>query len=550
LSGRRGRAGLFSLGLLVGFLLLGYAALRVIELAPHGAPGVARPADAPAERPALGSWRAEVALGAARVRARLLPLHDEPALEEFRALALRERYALPEGAPWRLYLSLAEPLPPEAAETLVVTARVGAALVPFAELARAPAGPDPVHTLLAAAPAPLVAGQARPLVLWGVLSADDPAPVLELRAGEISGTGPLERDDELAAPRWYAGHALPEREERSPEEEIARLEVELARERTRRAEREQAFQEFTRILSELPVGQELGLTPEALAAAPREPTPEELAAEAEAAAARERAEELGRAVSVLMRLEGLRGLDLLEPGTLLDGPPSAIGPVLFRCLDERGALTGSVRAERLRLEASVSARTLTLVLEDGFESRGGERSAFPDGVRRITLSEVDPEPWLRDCPELFEPFDRTLVEDDGRWKLADVRRELNRLLALDTRPGWFRLHSLGGVRGTEFQDVQLEELEPEGKLARRIFADRMQLVLEDGHVVLELFDGAYVRGGEKTAFRDGRHRVVLAGVALEPWRAARLPGLSEPPEPSPDEAQRGELPRDPARPGR
>jgi hypothetical protein len=533
--GRQGRTSGLSAGLIVVLLLLGYAALRVFELAPRSAP-VAPPA-AEVEPPAPKAWRARVKLGEAEVVARLLPLHGEPALEEFRAHALRARYALPEGEPWRLYLSLAQP---SATPVVVDSARVGRELVPFAEVAPAREGLDPVHALFAAAPGALEVEHARPMVLWGRLETG--TPELELASGELLGSGALALEDGSDAPRWYAGTARPRAEAGGLEAEVARLQRELDRERARRAEREQAFLEFSRLLGELPAGKQLGLGPAEVAGSPP-PSPEEAARLEAEEKARTRAAELGRALGVLMRLEGLRGLDLLEAGTLLPGPPPAIGPVVFRCLDERGGLTGSVRAERLRLEASQAAHMLTLVLEEGFESRGGERVPFADGVRRITLPDVDPEPWLEDCPELFDSSAGVGPNDDGRWSVSAVRRELNRLLALDTRLGWYRLHSLGGVRGTELFDVQLEEFEPGGRRARRMFADRMRLALEDGSVVLELRDGAHVRGSEKQPFRDGLHRIVLPTADVALWRASALPGFADPPaRETPPEETAAEVP--------
>ncbi len=526
-AARTGRAGAFSFGLVVGALVLGYAALRLFELAPRSgapAPGPDAERGPPVEAEA---WRAQVTLGTARIQARLLPLHDEPVLEEFRAAALRQRYGLPAGRPWRLYLALEEATD---APVRVRAARV-AGLAPFVELAAAPTGIDPVYALLAAAPGALEFGHVRPVVLWGpsVLEGD----VLQIEGETATGSGLLARappaGGEEPVPRWYAGRALPRGAPRSLEQEVARLEGELERERTRRAEREQAFLEFSRLLGELPGGRELGLAPGALATVAAPPSPEEqerLAAERDA---RARAEVLARSLSVLMRLEGLRGLDLMDAGTLQPGPPSALGPVVFRCLDERGQLTGSLRAERLRLSGSHSAHTLTLVLEDGFESRAGAREPFENGERRITLRDVDPEPWITECPELFAPEELARAHDDGRWVLSEVRRELNRLLALDPRLGWYRLHSLGGVLGAELRDVQLEQLQPDGHVERRLFADRLTLALEDGSLVLELTDGAFVRGEEKQPFRNGRHRIVLPGVAQEAWSAARLPGFAPTP---------------------
>jgi hypothetical protein len=538
-----GRAQTFALGWIVGFLLLGYAALRALELAPHR--GSARPPDeTPVEAPDLGAWQARVEADTVRILARLLPLHDEPVLEEFRSRSLRERYELPPGRPWRLYLELEAGA--EAPGTVQVSrAEVPGVLQAFAALARPRAGRDPVHALLAAPPGPLESERARPLVLWG--ERIEEGAELEL---ELGGPGEerrilrarlerLPQDTEVT--RWYAEEARRGGRERSLEAEVARLEEELRIERARRAAREEDLLQFGRMLAGLPVAGELGLAP--TPGAPPPPSPEELARIEDETLRRARAEELGRALGVLMRLEGLRGLDLLDPGTLQPGPPQALGPVVFRCLDERGALTGSVRAERLRLEGSTAAHTLTLVLEDGYESRGGAREPFLGGVRRITLREVDPEPWLADCPELFAE-QTAAIGDDGRWPLAEVRRELNRLLALDTHLGWYRLHTLGGVRGAVLLDVMLEELDVDGRLERRYFADRLVLGLEDASVVLELEGGAIVRGGEKTPFRDGRHRLVLPGVTVAPWRAARLPGFSTPSPPparpeEPTEARAG-----------
>lgn len=530
---RAGRAGTFTLGWIVAGIVLGYAALRVLELAPRSGSAARIHGELAAETPDLGTWRARLVLDepdAPVVLARLLPLHDEPALEEFRARALRERYELPPGRPWRLYLELAAAA---SAPLALHDARVAGGPQPFGSLAAPRPELDPVHALLAAVPATLEPGRARPLVLWGELPEGEPELLIELAGADGAARtlrAPLLREQDGAAPRWYAAHGpLPERE-RSLEAEVARLERELSAERARRAQREEDLVEFGRMLSRLPVARELGLEPP-VESPPPPPTPEEEAALAAEAAARARAEELGQKLSVLMRLEGLRGLDLLSAGTLQPGPPAALGPVVFRCLDERGALTGSLAAERLRLESSAAAHTLTIVLEDGFESSGGAREPFVGGVRRITLREVDPGPWRAECPELFAPEEPVAGGDEGRWPLFDVRRELNRLLALDTRLGWYRLHSLGGVRGRALLDVIVEELDAGGKLQRRFFADRLWLLLEDASVVLELEDGAIVRGAEKTPFREGRHRLVLPGIALEPWRAAALPGFSEPPPP-------------------
>lgn len=528
--GRRGRAAVLSLGLIIGFLLLGYLALRVLELTPRGSSGRALSRGSDATRgPA---WRGEAVLAGVGVRLWLLPLHDEPVLERFRARVLRERFGLPPGMPWRLVVAL-EGEPPGAFELAQPRVRNGALeLANLAAAAREPSPADPLYRLLSVpwrAPAP---GASALVTLWGELD-EGAQPIVELLVPGASAVVMLTLDAELAVPRAFARLEAPEEPAvggvESLEDEVARLRAELDRERERRGERELAFQAFQKQLADLEGLRDRLLGKPEVAQALAELTPEERAAAESAAAARARAAEIGLALSVRMKLEGLRGLDLLESGAFLPGPPGAIGPVVFRVLDERGRLTGSLNAARLRLEASLAARTLTLVLEDGFESRAGERVPFLEGVRRITLVDVDAEAWLDDFPELFEGPEAGRVDDDGRWRLADVRRELNRLFALDTSERWYRLHSLGGVRDTRLNQVQLEELEPSGRVRRRYFADSLELALEDASLVVTLKNGAIVRGDEKQPFQDGVYRLVLPGVALEAWRAAALPGLGEPP---------------------
>jgi hypothetical protein len=527
--GSSGRAAVFSLGLVVGFLLLGYAALRVLEVTPRGSSGRALTREA--ESSGARAWSGQAELGGATVRLWLLPLHDEPVLERFRTQALRARHGLPPGEAWRLLVAVTGTAEPgfELAPPRVQSD--GAALATLAELATRPAPDDPLFVLLAAPLRALRPGESGALALWGELG-DEARPEVELVLPGASAVAVLARDDALASPRSFARLEPPggrSSGEESLAEEVARLRQELDRERVRHAERELAFQAFQQQLTDLEGLRDRLLGKPEVDEALAQLTPEEEAARAADQASRTRAADIGRALAVRMKLEGLRGLDLLESGALLPGPPAAIGPVVFRVLDERGRLTGSLNAARLRLEASVAARTLTLVLEDGFESQGGERVPFQDGARRITLVDVDPEGWFDDFPELFEGPESGRVDDDGCWRLADVRRELNRLFALDTSAGWYRLHSLGGVRDVRLNQVLLEELEPSGRVRRRYLADTLELALEDASLVLTMKNGAIVRGDEKQPFKDGVYRLVLPGVAPEAWRAAALPGLSAPP---------------------
>ena len=212
------------------------------------------------------------------------------------------------------------------------------------------------------------------------------------------------------------------------------------------------------------------------------------------------------------------------------------------CIRDRGRPIGTLSADRLRLEASRAARTLTLVLENGYERRAGERRPFSgraaapdetdprDGSRRIPLSGIDPLPWIEACPELFAEAASDAVLDDGRWDHRALRAALNELLRADASNGWHRVQGFGGVQGSLVRDVQLAHLDREGALEKRIFADRMSFAESGDGIEVLLEDGAFVRGEQKTPFPGGRHRIFLPRADLEAWRAARVPGLGEPSE--------------------
>jgi hypothetical protein len=237
------------------------------------------------------------------------------------------------------------------------------------------------------------------------------------------------------------------------------------------------------------------------------------------------------------------------------------GPVVLRVLDDRGHPLGTLYAEHLRLEASRAARTLTLVLEDGFERVHGEKLAFdalphsdsvaPDAgasvrdtaspaaahdavarnARRVVLPAVDPRQWIEALPELFKESEREPPPDDGRWEIGALRAALNDLLRVDSAGGYYRIQGIGGVRGDTLHDILLEHLDRGGRLERNLFADRMRVIPGDAGVVIVLEGGAQVRGDEKTPFLDGRFRIFLPRADLDEWRKAGVPGLSPAPPP-------------------
>lgn len=286
---------------------------------------------------------------------------------------------------------------------------------------------------------------------------------------------------------------------------------------------------------------------------PEGTTPQSAAARLAAETLAERSRAVERSLRTMIAIEGIRGIDLLQGGLLGEG---FIGPVIFRQMDAHGHLAGSLYAERLRLEGSLTGRTLTLVLEDGYDSHSGVRLPFGTeggaapairsdapgertisvpgsagpGVRRIVLHDIDPLPWVEAMPELFGTQSLREPVDDGRWNREIVRQRMNRLLKEDIQGGYYIVRSLSGIVGDQLREVHLEQRSPSGAIERRLFADRMRILpaspgSEGGGVQLLLREGSQDRSGRKTAFLEGRYRIFLPRADFSRWKREGLPGL-------------------------
>ena len=369
--------------------------------------------------------------------------------------------------------------------------------------------------------------------LFQVLSDTDlrrPAPpALESGASEIQA---LERRLEEGREAWRV-------ERLALREEVANLTGELERVTEERVRREQEWLQYTQSLTSLVPKSAPREIIEALGGqvpAP-DPEPEPPPPDPFAEARRERAEEIGRALTNLFRVERIDSLIPLETGALGEG---WVGPVVLRMIDVRGRPVGSLSADRLRLEGSRAGRSLTIVLEAGYERRDGRKVPFENtppgadrgGERRIFIQQTDPAPWLERCPELFTPESLEPLADDGLWHVFLVHRRLNQLLEQNSELGYWRLSALGGIVGGVLRGVELENLDRSGRLVRRILADRLTISSEDRGMLLLLEDGIQLKGLQKDPFLDGRYRIFLPGAQPEKWLEAGLPGLVDPTESS------------------
>lgn len=316
---------------------------------------------------------------------------------------------------------------------------------------------------------------------------------------------------------------------------IARLEEELHLERSRAMARQEEWIEYVRVLQRFEVPA-LPKVPDFMAEALQpERDPANEARRRQHAHRMVRSHEIRQSLRSLLIADGVRTLDFLEVGLVDEHQGStATGPVVSRILDDRGRLTGMLRADRLRIEVSRAARTVTLVLEDGFEMSGGHKSLFPGsdgagagGVRRITLPAIDPMPWIEALPDLVDTSDLAVSFDDGAWDSMIVRSRLNRLLASSSPAGGnsWKLLALSGVSKNRLNDVQFIEAGPDGSIRRRVFADEAEIHVPRGaeSVRIELASGSVKRGNRVAPFLGGLYRISLPFAKVEDWRAAEIP---------------------------
>lgn len=308
--------------------------------------------------------------------------------------------------------------------------------------------------------------------------------------------------------------------------ENEQLRLELAAEREKRQERERGWLAYVKGLAELAprAGVELpSFETEAGTLelpAPAAKPPSDPALEARAL----RDAQILRRMQALLIADSVQGLDVLELGTFQDG---FTGPVVFRTLDDEGRPFGSICADRLQLEGSRAARTLTFVFSVGYQRRGEQRTPFAaPGVLRVELPEVDPTPWLEGIPELFANAKPRDWRDDRLYDLTRLRVALNLQLREDAASGYWRLSSLEGVVGGVLREVVLDGFGAEGQLERKLFADSLRILERPQGVVLLLESGAQIRGEVKTPFLEGRYRIILPRASSERMRAEGIPVLA------------------------
>jgi hypothetical protein len=317
----RGRASNVSVGLFVATLLLGFAALRVLELAPPAAPVDPEPELAAGDGIVRSAWSATLELGGARVRARLVPLHDEAVLQSFRAGALRAHFALATGEPWRLVLALE----PGSAAPLSVfqRARPRCRRDRDASAARARAGAGERRPAVDALRSRAGAARGRASSARSSCGAP-PADGARLELAGEPAPRPWSssaRTRRSPSPRSFAGEPLDVETPPSPEDEVARLRSSSCTSARCAPSASRTSASSTGCSTRFRAWAAPPSLPRRHAATESE---EERAQREAAEAARRARDEMGRALGVLMRFEGLRGMDLLGAARCWTAPSARV----------------------------------------------------------------------------------------------------------------------------------------------------------------------------------------------------------------------------------
>lgn len=238
-----------------------------------------------------------------------------------------------------------------------------------------------------------------------------------------------------------------------------------------------------------------------------------------------------RRLRTLLSAEQVAGVDVMELGNV---QADHVGPVVLRILDANGRLLSVLAADRLRLECSRAGRSVTLVLEHGYERRNGEKLAFTGGavdtdgrggVRTIVIPDCDPRPWLEGLPFLFRPEALEPVPHDGSISVESLRAALNVKLREDQLIGHWRVDGIGGVQRSVLYEVAFSQLDEKGNIVRTLVADKATFAALSKGVEVLLEGGAQVKVDSTVPFLDGRYRLVLPRADAEAWRAARIPLL-------------------------
>jgi hypothetical protein len=240
----------------------------------------------------------------------------------------------------------------------------------------------------------------------------------------------------------------------------------------------------------------------------------------------------------LLAAEAVRGVDVLEVGLVQS---DHLGPVVLRVRDEAGRVLSVLAADRLRLECSRAGRSVTLVLEHGYERKAGAKTSFEGGpadedgrggVRRVVVADCDPRPWLEGLPSLFRLEALQPAPHDGSISVESLRAALNIKLREDLSAGHWRVEGLGGVQRGVLFEVSLAQLDEKGNRVRTLVADRATIAPLSADaargVEVLLQDGSQVKVDSTTPFLDARFRLVLPRADPAEWRAARIPLVEVP----------------------
>ncbi|MFT7516997.1 MAG: hypothetical protein ACI84O_000784 [Myxococcota bacterium] len=190
-----------------------------------------------------------------------------------------------------------------------------------------------------------------------------------------------------------------------------------------------------------------------------------------------------------------------------------------------GKLSSLIHAQSVELELHKMSHTVVMLLKDGTQTLGGSsKVAIPNDGIRLEFSEVNIGVWLEYFPELLPSAAVPTSERISANAIEAVRVALEALISQRGSFSYYKLTALGQIDGDEMRYVQINWHDNSGRLVKTIEADSLMVVLHSsGSVELQMRNGAFLSGGQRSPFSSDRFSLHLPRQDLKSWRDSGIP---------------------------
>jgi hypothetical protein len=189
-----------------------------------------------------------------------------------------------------------------------------------------------------------------------------------------------------------------------------------------------------------------------------------------------------------------------------------------------GQLASMIEAELVELELHKMSHTLVMRFKNGSRTVGSSSKVAlqPEGMR-LEFSGLTIDAWLDTLPGLI-PETTSEVQPLGVASVDEVRSALDALISKRGSFSYYKLSSLDKIAGDELKYVQINWHDNSGRLVKTIEADSLVIVLhKSGSVELQMRNGAFLSGGQRSPFSSDRFSLHLPRQDLKLWRESLVP---------------------------